>query len=67
MSGDDLVAADIACDRAARIVWALQCCGDSLAKLAPASRLVVLRALCATFLEERAPTPGAGEEQGGST
>lgn len=56
-------AADISKERASNIISALYTCGNSLAGLLPATRLIVLRALCATFLEA---VPGAETSQTGS-
>lgn len=41
-----------------RIVYALHICGQSLTPLSAESRLIVLRALCATFLTDEPPAPG---------
>lgn len=48
----EIRAADIARDRADKIVSSIYACGNSLAPLLPETRLIVLRALCATFLTE---------------
>ncbi len=48
----EIRAADIAQDRANLIVEALYTCGSKIAPLKPETRLIVLRALCSTFLTE---------------
>lgn len=69
MSDDEteMQAADISKERASTIISAIYTCGNSLAGLQPGTRLIVLRALCVTFLEHPKKADERMEIGGGET